>query len=213
MWDAQSYVQSRKQPSVLGTAHGAYRLTDASAGFWLRRVTTLPLLSHHLSPTVPVVPPAKATRLLEAVVYAVMDPLTAIGLASNILSFIDFGFEVVSIAKDIHGSPTGKSEDGRNIEAVVKQMRAFSALLQPPDDAQLAGGDKALCALATECSGVSDEILRLLEKIRPKDPKSKSSSLAAAFKTKWYEGELRKLGERLDHSRAQLTLQLDYLTR
>lgn len=36
-----------------------------------------------------------------------MDPLTAIGLASNILSFIDFGVKLTAAAYEVYGSADG----------------------------------------------------------------------------------------------------------
>ncbi|RFU32608.1 hypothetical protein B7463_g3712, partial [Scytalidium lignicola] len=141
-----------------------------------------------------------------------MDPLTALGLASNILSFIDFGAKVVSSAIDIYDSPSGLTEESRSSEAIVTEMRHFASKLRPPDDDQLTGDEKALCRLADECDGLSNQIIALIERIRPKDRKLKSASILAGLKSKWHEAERRKLEQRLDHCRAQLALQLHYLT-
>ncbi|CZR68365.1 uncharacterized protein PAC_18264 [Phialocephala subalpina] len=141
-----------------------------------------------------------------------MDPLTAIGLASNILSFLDFSVKVFSGAIDIYDSPSGLTEENRSSEAIVAQMKHFASKLQPPDDAQLTGDEKALCKLACECDDLSTRIIALIEKARPKDRKSKSASILAGLKSKWHEAERRKLEERLGHCRAQLALQLNYLT-
>jgi hypothetical protein len=60
---------------------------------------------------------------------------------------------------------------------------------------------------------LAKKILDLLEKLKPKNRKSISSSLIAGLKTKFYEGERRKLEEQLSSCRDQLDLQLNYLTR
>lgn len=142
-----------------------------------------------------------------------MDPLTAIGLASNILSFIDIGIKVVSGAIEIYESPSGDSSGNRSTKTVVTEMRHFASKLQPPDDSQLTGDEKALCTLARECDDLAKQIIALAEKAKPRGRKSKSASLLAAVRTKWYESDSRKLEERLDHCRAQLGLQLNHLTR
>jgi hypothetical protein len=142
-----------------------------------------------------------------------MDPLTAIGLASNILSFIDFSVKAVSGVIDIYGSPSGLTEENRSSEVIVDEMRHFASKLQSPDDAQLTGDEKALCRLAHECDGLSKQIIALIERIRPKDRKSKSASILAGLKSKWHQAERRKVEERLERCRAQLALQLHYLTR
>jgi hypothetical protein len=142
-----------------------------------------------------------------------LDPITAIGLAGNILSFIDYGTKVISTSIDIYDSVSGSTEDTRTSDTIATEMRQFAAKLQSPDQTQLSGENKALCKLATECEGLAKRILELVEKTKSKNPKSRSSSLVAGFKTKRYEGERRKLEDQLSNCRAQLGLRLNYLTR
>jgi hypothetical protein len=94
-------------------------------------------------------------------------------------------------------------------------MKQFASRLQPPDKIQtrLSGEEKDLCNLATECESLAKRILELLEKLKPKNRKSKRAAMVAGLKTKWYEGERRKLEEQLNYCRAQLAVQLSYLTR
>ncbi|PMD43771.1 hypothetical protein L207DRAFT_631816 [Hyaloscypha variabilis F] len=141
-----------------------------------------------------------------------MDPITAIGFAANILSFIDYSAKVISASVDIYGSASGDSQDSRNSDVIAREMSRFAAKLQPPSNAQLAGEEKALCNLAMECEALAKRILDLLDKLKPKNRKSKSSSLVAGIKTKFYEGERRKLEEQLSNCRDQLDLQLNHLT-
>ena len=94
-------------------------------------------------------------------------------------------------------------------------MKQFASKLQLPDktQTQLSGEEKDLCNLAAECESLAKRILDLLEKFKPKNRKSKRAAMVAGLKTKWYEGERRKLEEQLSHCRAQLAMQLSYLTR
>ena len=142
-----------------------------------------------------------------------MDPITAIGFAANILTFIDYSAKVIAGAIEIYDSASSTTEECRSCETVVTEMRRFAAKLQPPENAQLSGEERALCNLATECASLAKQIVDLLEKIKPKSRKSKASSFYAGLKTKMYEGERRRLEEQLSHCRAQLDLQLSYLTR
>jgi hypothetical protein len=142
-----------------------------------------------------------------------LDPITAIGLAGNILTFIDYSTKVISTSIDIYGSASGSTQDTQTSDAIATEMKQFAAKLQPPDQTQLSGEEKALCKLAIECEGLAKRILELLEKVKPRNPKSRSSSLVAGLKTKFYESERRKLEEQLSNCRAQLTLSLNYLTR
>jgi hypothetical protein len=85
--------------------------------------------------------------------------------------------------------------------------------LLTPDASNLAGEDKELCNLAAECRMLSGQLVDLLEKIKPKDPKSKSQSILSALKNKVHEKEKQDLEQRLDYCRSQLELQLNFLGR
>jgi len=63
-----------------------------------------------------------------------MDPLNAIGLASNILSFIDFGAELVSKGLEIYKSTSGLTEEIRSTKDTVTELRRFVFKLQRPDN-------------------------------------------------------------------------------
>ena len=57
-----------------------------------------------------------------------MDPFTAIGLASNILSFIDFSAQLINGAREIYDSTSGTTEDNKSREAIVSEMNNFSQI-------------------------------------------------------------------------------------
>jgi hypothetical protein len=142
-----------------------------------------------------------------------MDPLSAIGLAVNILAFIDFGFKVVSTAKKIHDSGTGvtREDEARQIAATQMQVIASKLVLCP--NSQLDAPQMALCQLAGECHTLCQRILALYDKIKPKDAQSKRQSVRAALKRKIYETEKQDLQEALIECRSQLHLQLHWITR
>jgi hypothetical protein len=142
-----------------------------------------------------------------------MDPLVAISLASNILAFIDYGAKAISGAIDIYGSPYGLTEEDLSAEAIATEMSSFISRLKTANDESLTGNEAALCKLANECSGLSGQIIELVQKVKPKDSNSKAQSLFAGFRSKWYEGERQKLERRLDYCRSQLALHLNYLSR
>ncbi|RFU29568.1 hypothetical protein B7463_g6785, partial [Scytalidium lignicola] len=102
-----------------------------------------------------------------------MDPLTAVGLASAIVQFVDFSTKLVNTTSDIYRSASGTTAENQSIDFVVNEMRTFSLRLEPLSTGQQTDDEKALCRLAGECRVLSDLILSLLGKIKPKDPKSK----------------------------------------
>ena len=137
-----------------------------------------------------------------------MDPVTAFGLASGIVGFITFSTSLVRGAIQIHESLDGNLEENQSREAIASEMKRFATQLIPPDSSRLVGGEKALSILATECRDLSVKLVELLERIKPKDPQSKSQSLWSALKNKVKEKERADLEQRLDHCHSQLGLLL-----
>jgi hypothetical protein len=142
-----------------------------------------------------------------------MDPLTAIGLASNIVQFIDFSTKLIHGAKEIYDSATGATEENQRLENVTAEMQTLSLKLLTPQGVQQTEDERALSRLAAECKILSDHILALLKSIKPKDLNSKRQSVWAALKSKWNERERQELEERLKNCRSQLELQLNFLMR
>jgi len=142
-----------------------------------------------------------------------MDPLTAIGLAANILAFIDFGAKVISTAKDIHDCATGVTREDEARKNVAKEMKFFASKLLPPPDSQLDIQERVLSRLTADCHALSERILAFYEKIQLKDSHSKGQAFRAAVKSKFYEKERQDLHDALIHCRGQLHLQLHWLTR
>ncbi|KAK1955985.1 hypothetical protein LY78DRAFT_663887 [Colletotrichum sublineola] len=52
-----------------------------------------------------------------------MDPITALSLASNIISFIDFGTKLLHGTKNIYDK--GFLEENATLEVVARQMNGF----------------------------------------------------------------------------------------
>lgn len=142
-----------------------------------------------------------------------MDPLTAIGLVSNILSFIDFSARLLKGAKEVHDSQHGVLEENRSREAVVREMQRMSTQMLVPEPQQKADDNSSLRVLARECCELSTQLISLLEKIKPKDPGSTTQSIASALRNKIYDSERASLEMRLSDCRAQLHLELSNLTR
>jgi len=102
-----------------------------------------------------------------------MDPVTAIGLASAIVQFVDFSTKIIHSAKEIYDSATGSTEENQSLEYVVSEMQHLSQKLDHPPNAQQTDDERALSRLAAECKILSDQILGLLTSIKPKDVESK----------------------------------------
>lgn len=57
---------------------------------------------------------------------AVMDPVSAIGLASPILAFVEFSWGLVQGASDIYTSPTGLGKENTSINTVIADLEGVT---------------------------------------------------------------------------------------
>jgi hypothetical protein len=142
-----------------------------------------------------------------------MDPFTAIAFASSILQFVDFSTKLISGAREIYFSVSVQTEENRSVESITSEMRSLASKLSFPANSRQSEDEKSLSRLAGECKIVADQILDLLSRIKPKDPKSIRQSAWSALKNKLHEREKAELESRLQNCRSQLGLQLNFLMR
>ena len=142
-----------------------------------------------------------------------MDPLTALGLAANIIQLVDYSTKVINGAREIYGSASGITEEHRSLQSIVIQMKELSSKLLPTTGTSRSDDEEAVCRVAAECNIISDQILELLGKIKPKNSKSKHQVALAAVKNKFREKGRSELEKRLVNCRSQLELHLNVLTR
>ncbi|KAK2059385.1 hypothetical protein LY76DRAFT_475004, partial [Colletotrichum caudatum] len=79
-----------------------------------------------------------------------MDPVTAISLASNVISFIDFGTTAIRGGRR-KSRMQGLWRTNSTLDGVARQMQTFVAELLAPDQAHLTGTDLGLAELAAKC--------------------------------------------------------------
>lgn len=143
-----------------------------------------------------------------------MEALEIIGLVGNIITFIDFGSEVMGIIKETHGSISGATKENEELENHTQMMQNLTIDLtyqspQVPSTAAVTG----LLDLTTQCRSLSEEILNLLQKLKSTKPGSKRETLKAAWRNIWYRGMRIDLTKRLDQCKEQLNIQLVHMSR
>lgn len=104
-----------------------------------------------------------------------MDPITALSLAFNVITFVDFAWELVSGAVEIYQSPTGRTTENIHVENVIRDLQGAS------DDLSISNlGDskeaERLKQLALCCTKLAGELLDLLKKLSLEGKKIKLES-------------------------------------
>jgi hypothetical protein len=113
-----------------------------------------------------------------------MDPASIIGVTAAVLDFLDHGVKVVSVAKNIYDSASGKSVDLERMEQLCREMRELAQRLSSSSDEDPGTpAQKSLSSLAKQCLVTTDDIIELLVKCTAKSTRSLGPSLVAAVKS------------------------------
>jgi hypothetical protein len=139
-----------------------------------------------------------------------MDPLTAFGLAANIIQFLDFGWSLIETAVEVHGSVNGTTSQNSDLLATVGGLEEVSTVLK--NSASSGPQDKALVALSQKCHNLSKELLNLLKSLQAK-PGSTRGSMKVAWKSWRKKDEITSIRSRLNEYRSQILLEISYLLK
>ncbi|KAH7367076.1 hypothetical protein B0T11DRAFT_50133 [Plectosphaerella cucumerina] len=141
-----------------------------------------------------------------------MDPVSAAGFASSIITFIDFSFKLVQGSAALYQSATGTSAENAAIGTIVDDLRNVTdAIAQPPTPETDSQHWRDLRKLAADCNGVSKELADILETLKRKEGNKAWRSLEAAWKSMRKSKEIAAIEERLKTYRVQLLLRTNLI--
>lgn len=138
----------------------------------------------------------------------IMDPFSALGLASNVVQFIDFIWTLISETRRIVKSDDGLKGDHRTLETIVAGVQEYANAVSPSP-----GSSPQLKQLARECSSISAELLSALAALKVYDQKTHWTSFLAALKQIWKQGKIDKLSNRLFKAQSQVATHMQLIMR
>jgi hypothetical protein len=130
-----------------------------------------------------------------------------IGLASNIISFIEVGTKVAKCYYDIRNSNSGATETNNHVERITHELEDAAKSLSDGDST---GNDEELRALAKECEKLSKHLLGIIHGLQP----SRAGRIHAFLKSiEAYrrEDDIIRMDGLLSSYRQQLALRLQFL--
>ena len=141
-----------------------------------------------------------------------MDPFTAIGTASAVLSFVDFGGRLISGSLELYNAADGATSSNNVLTEVSTDLENLCGGLQHHlahlQDGAVTDLEKGLQPLLKSCQGLAQEFLAVLEALKVRAGHKKWESVRQAFRTIWKSKKLRKYSAQLDHYRLQITTRL-----
>jgi hypothetical protein len=149
-----------------------------------------------------------------------MDPLSALGLAGNIIQITDFAGRFLSTTREIYESKNGISEEylflADSAENFGELLKALSVRLQEerrehpdylksePTVAPLAAHDRQLVQLAQECETVTNKLRSELNVLKTKSGPGRMQSVFITLRHMLRDGEIMALEKQLQRIRKQV---------
>lgn len=142
-----------------------------------------------------------------------MDPLTAIGLAGNLVQFVDFGIRVVSKGFKIYRSVDGCLIENLDLEVVTSDLLVLQKKLgdsKPRANAKDPELEdfKSLEPLIKRSSDLAEKLLEKLNAAKAQGRFRKWKSLRQAVKSVWSKREVDEMADRLQAFKSELQLKL-----
>ncbi|EEU39283.1 uncharacterized protein NECHADRAFT_82115 [Fusarium vanettenii 77-13-4] len=155
-----------------------------------------------------------------------MDPLSAVGLAGNIVQFIQFAASLFEATKEIHQSATGVSQNHTTLQVIYERLSDFCNKLETDFDETIdnggvpksqakKGSSLSLIELATACHQECKQLLSIVDSLRAKySARSKPwRSFCVALRGVLITKEIEGLEARIASYQAQMVLHLCSATR
>ncbi|CAH0016097.1 unnamed protein product [Clonostachys rhizophaga] len=133
-----------------------------------------------------------------------MDPITAFQVAASVITFVEFGVNLIHIVKEVRDSAEGATEENKLRAAVNRSMRPILDAINTSDYSKIPEDERPLYDLALECQKCHKEMGYLLGRLASKG-NGRLNKVLSSFKAIRHEPELKKLESRLDKCRLQIS--------
>lgn len=143
----------------------------------------------------------------------VLEPLLAVGLAGNVVQFLDFSCKLFSESRKVYRAGVGKTESTREISEVTANLRQLSENLLSNSHGRSLAQDYDLQSIASSCVQCADELLTALDKIATCHSPTPWESFKVCLKTVWEQKRVEEMERRLDRLRSDLILAMQAMLR
>lgn len=135
-----------------------------------------------------------------------MDPLTVLGLASNIVQLVTFTSDLISKGNEIYKSADGVLIENLELESITTTLQKLASDLVVPDrhSRRPTKTETQLQELCNGCKDVSGQLLNVIQGLKAKELRAKWSSFRQALNSVLKDNEIRVLEVRLERYRRQI---------
>ena len=136
-----------------------------------------------------------------------MDAAASMGLASNIMQFVDFSWKLFQEARDLYNSSTGASPENDILEVVSRDLsfriHRVNAIAQ-----RHVTIPESMITLIYQCDKVANKLLKTLDLIKLQTPHKKWGSFVQALRSVWKKDKIAGLVRQLERLRDEVLFAL-----
>ena len=129
-----------------------------------------------------------------------LDPMSALGLACNIIQIVDFSLKAVSKFRELYND--GASSENREIEDMALRLKSLRTNLVTVDpttrQSRPVFDDKELQALADDCCKTADELTAELETLKVSDSHQRRKAVGKLFRSIQRKSVVKGIQRKLD---------------
>lgn len=141
------------------------------------------------------------------------DPLTAVGLAGNIVQFVSFCGDLISRGQEIYRSADGALVEHLELEAITTHLdRLVIGMMRLGLPAETES-EKQLEDLCRQCRAAAQELLQAVRNLKVDGKSKKWKSFRQALNSIWSSDRIHSLSARLEAFRRQIDTTLIVLLR
>lgn len=132
-----------------------------------------------------------------------MDPVSVLGVAANVLQFVDFGRKILSKTSELRKK--GTTKENVDIEAIAthlkETLRRVNNCFPPTSSAAL--------LLQSQCVTIIDELLQAIDALRVTGQPTRWKSFRKAIKAIRSKDEIAEWTQRLEALRNEYNVQVE----
>ena len=146
-----------------------------------------------------------------------MECLTAVGLAANIIQFVEFSSRLLSEANEVYHSATGLSQEHVELQEVAEDLKKMVDLLVAPHEGDISQRGSShfhparmeINKIALAAKAVAEDLIAVTQRLKVADGSKKVwRSFRQALSTLWNKDKIEGLQRRLKALRNQLSVHI-----
>lgn len=142
-----------------------------------------------------------------------LDPLTALSLASAIVQFLEFSIKIISQTQEIYQSASGTTQENVTIGQITQDVRDLSQNVTKNRNEQAQTYDIELMRLAESCEKEADALLLIVNGLKVPPGASHWTSFKKAIKGARQKGTVKRLDNSLNRLQKQVNSRILSLMR